>query len=56
MKNNPFLGVVRHILTFGGGYLTSNGVVSASELEAGIGAIITLGGIAWSIYEKRKAR
>lgn len=56
MKNNPFLGVLRHLLTFGGGYLTSNGVVSASELEAGIGALITLGGIAWSIYEKRKAR
>lgn len=56
MKNHPFLGVLRHLLTFGGGYLTSNGVVSASELEAGIGALITLGGIAWSIHEKRKAR
>jgi hypothetical protein len=56
MQNNPFLGVLRHLLTFGGGYLVSNGSVSASQLEAGIGAIITLGGVLWSIYEKRKAR
>lgn len=56
MTNNPFLGVLRHLLTFGGGYLTSNGLVSASEVEAGVGALITLGGIAWSIYEKLKSR
>jgi hypothetical protein len=54
MKNNPVLGVLRHVLTFGGGYLTSNGVVSASDLEAAVGAVITLIGVAWSIYEKRK--
>jgi hypothetical protein len=56
MKNNPFLGVLRHLLTFGGGYLVSNGVVSAGELETIIGAVIGLGGVAWSIYEKRKPR
>jgi hypothetical protein len=56
MKNNPFLGVLRHVLTFGGGYLTSSGVVSASDLEAAIGAIVTLIGVAWSIYEKQKGK
>ena len=55
MKNSPLLGVLRHLLTFGGGYLVSGGVVSSTELEAGIGALISLAGVAWSIYEKRKA-
>lgn len=54
--NNPYLGVLRHILTFGGGYLVSDGVVNEGEVEALVGALVTLIGVLWSIWEKRRAR
>jgi hypothetical protein len=47
------LGLVRHLMTFGGGYLVTSGVTSASDVEAGIGAVVTLIGIGASIYQKR---
>lgn len=56
MKNNPFLGVLRHLLTFGGGYLVSSGSLSSGEADAVVGAVVTLAGFAWSIYEKRRGR
>ena len=48
-------GIVRHILTFGGGFLVTNGTLGQSEVEAGVGAIITLAGIVWSVLNKKKA-
>jgi hypothetical protein len=48
------LGFVRHALTTVGGGLATQGTLSQDELNAGIGAIITLIGIAWSVYEKRR--
>jgi hypothetical protein len=50
------LGFVRHALTFGGGFLVTNGTVTASDLEMGIGAIVTLIGLAWSIFDKKKKK
>jgi hypothetical protein len=47
-------GVVRHVLTFGGGYLVQDGLLSTPDLETGIGAVVTLIGLAWSIYDKKK--
>jgi hypothetical protein len=49
------LGVVRHVLTAAGGGLVANGSLTSSDLEAVIGAVITLVGIGWSVYEKRSA-
>ena len=48
-------GIVRHILTFGGGFLVTNGTLGQSDMEAGVGAIVTLAGIAWSVFAKKKA-
>lgn len=56
MNKESILGVARHILTFGGGFLTTNGAISASELEIVIGALITIGGVVWSIFDKRTAK
>lgn len=48
-------GVIRHLLTTLGGALVANGTLSADELSAAIGAVVTLVGIAWSIVSKRTA-
>jgi len=46
--------LVRHLLTtVGGGFLASFGL-SGSTLDATIGAVSTLAGVAWSMYDKRK--
>ena len=47
-------GVVRHLLTAGGGALVTKGVVSDGQLELAIGAIITIAGVIWSALAKKK--
>lgn len=54
MNIDGILSFVRHILTFGGGFLVTNGTLTASDMETAVGAIITLGGIAWGVFEKRQ--
>lgn len=48
-------GIIRHILTALGGGLVASGTLSGDDLNAAIGAITTLVGIAWSVFAKRKA-
>tara|TARA_R100000808_G_scaffold18764_1_gene41034 strand:+ start:93 stop:308 length:216 start_codon:yes stop_codon:yes gene_type:complete len=48
-------GVVRHILTAGGGFLVSKGAVTDGQLEVAIGAIIAIAGVVWSALAKKKA-
>lgn len=53
---NPVIvqAVVRHLLTVvGGGFFASFGI-SGSTLDAVVGAVSTLAGVAWSIYDKKK--
>ncbi len=46
--------LVRHLLTtVGGGFLASFGL-SGSALDATVGAVSTLAGVAWSLYDKRQ--
>ncbi len=53
MNQTIVTAVVRHLLTaVGGGFLASFGL-SGTTLEAVIGAVSTLIGVAWSIYDKR---
>jgi uncharacterized membrane protein YebE (DUF533 family) len=58
MDQDTILGIVRHVLTTAGGALVANGVLTGGQLQDAVGAVIALGGIAWSIYQKRgqKAR
>ena len=45
--------IVRHLLTtVGGGFLMSFGITGGT-LEAVVGAVSTLAGVAWSLYDKR---
>jgi hypothetical protein len=55
MNKATVLGIVRHTLTFGGGFLVSQNTLNGSELEAGVGAVITLIGIIWSVIQKKRA-
>lgn len=53
---NPTIvtAVVRHLLTaVGGGFFASFGI-TGSTMEAVVGAVSTLIGVAWSIYDKKK--
>jgi len=52
MDQETILGILRHILTSAGGCLVADGVVSQSQLNEGVGAIVILIGIGWSIYNK----
>lgn len=47
------LGVVRHILTFAGGYAVAKGYIDEANIEAVIGAVITVAGTVWSILAKK---
>lgn len=49
------MGILRHFLTVFGGYLFSKGLIDSSEQEQMIAALLTLAGIAWSVYSKIRA-
>lgn len=56
MNKDTILGILRHAATFGGGVLTSKGLASSDDISTGVGALITLIGVVWSIMEKRAAK
>jgi hypothetical protein len=47
------LSVIRHVLTIGGTYLVSKGILDAGAVEQAIGAIVTLGAVGWGIWDKK---
>ena len=54
MNKQAILGIIRHILTFGGGFMTQNGIATDSEVTTGVSAAVTLVGVIWSILSKKK--
>ncbi len=44
--------ILRHILTFGGGFVVAKGWISAEALPGVIGAVITVGGVVWGLFNK----
>jgi multisubunit Na+/H+ antiporter MnhB subunit len=50
------LGLLRHGLTAAGGALVTKGLVDQAGADQLVGALITLAGAAWSIYEKVKTK
>lgn len=44
--------ILRHILTFGGGFIVARGWINAETLASIIGAILTVGGAIWAYYNK----
>ena len=49
-------GLVRHVLTLVAGALASKGAIAANEQEVLVGSILGLGGILWSIFDKKRRR
>ena len=47
------LGIARHLLTAGGGYLVGRGLIDAQMATELTGALATIVGIVWSVYDKR---
>lgn len=45
--------IARHVLTTIGGGLVASGAIDSGQLETGVGAIMVLSGIAWSVWQKR---
>lgn len=44
--------ILRHILTFGGGFVVAKGWIAADALPGIVGAIITIAGVAWGAVNK----
>lgn len=55
MNKDAILGIVRHVLTFAGGYVAAKGIVDQALVNEGIGAVMTIIGIAWSVAAKKPA-
>ena len=47
-----FMGLLRHVLTFGGGYIVAQGFTTQSDWDAIAGGLATLIGLGWSIWHK----
>lgn len=50
------MGLIRHTLTTAGGALVTQGVVSSTDLNTDVGAVMVVLGAAWSIYQKFSAK
>lgn len=48
------LGQVRHFLTTAGGGFVAQGLLTGDELNIIIGGAITLLGVLWSAYDKKR--
>jgi hypothetical protein len=53
MNKETILGIVRHVLTFGGGFLVTKGLADAGEVTELVGAVAAILGVVWSILDKR---
>ncbi len=54
MNDAVVSAIVRHLMTsVGGGFLMSFGI-TGTTLDAVIGAVSTLAGVAWSLYDKKQ--
>ena len=48
------LGVVRHVLTFAGGFLITKGIIDEALSQEIIGGVVSLVGLVWSIWTKKQ--
>lgn len=54
MKKEQVLGILRHSLTFVGGFLVMKGLIDETTATEIVGGLITLVGTIWSIVDKTK--
>jgi hypothetical protein len=53
MNKEQVLGILRHTLTFVGGFLITKGLVDDAQLTEISGALVTLVGAIWSVVSKK---
>ena len=53
MLKPAILALVRQVLTVAGTSLVAKGYVQATDVEAVIGALLTIGSVIWSVSDKR---
>ena len=53
MNKAKIIGLIRHVLTFGGGYLVAKGIASDALVVEISAAIVTAIGGVWSILDKK---
>lgn len=51
--NPTVAGIIRHVLTAAGGYLVAKGIIDEGALVEAVGAIVTIAGLVWSIFQKQ---
>jgi hypothetical protein len=54
MNKEMILGVVRHVLTFAGGFLITKGIIDEALSQEIIGGVVSLVGLVWSIWTKKQ--
>lgn len=54
MNKTQILGIIRHILTFGAGFLVASGKLDISGADTIIGAALALVGSVWSVISPEK--
>lgn len=52
MKWDQIASILRHILTFGGGFVVAKGWISAEALPGVVGALVTIAGVIWGVVNK----
>lgn len=56
MSSDDIQGIIRHVLTTAGGALVTQGLLTSGQLSDLIGAVMVIGGIGWSLYQKAGQR
>lgn len=54
MSGEQISGIVRHVLTFGGGIAVGKGWVDEVTMTAIVGGVVTIVGAVWSFWAKKK--
>ena len=52
--NANLASLIRHILTAAGGFLVAKGLASADQVGELVGAIVSIAGVGWSMFNNRK--
>ena len=55
LSKDQIFGIIRHTLTFVGGFLVMKGLVDEAVVSEIVGGVMTLAGTVWSIFEKKQA-
>lgn len=54
MNWETIAGVIRHILTFGGGYVVAKGWADDATVQTAVAGVVAIGGVIWSALAKKQ--